>query len=235
MFASHRVCARGPTVRGEPDRPSATRGGTGDERTPSENARRRVYWGRRRLLQAPAGGTEPFHLLADLPEAARPHGGDRGGEAAAAAVAAGVRTVLGKDVAHRRRGECGCEDLGDAVDLVARLPGHGRGPHQPSCRSDRPASRAGCLPRRPARECPTLAVPRSTVAPLASARSVLIGAADRPDPIKATKRRARNAPRATVGSPVHPRCAGSCRVTPDTQCSVPVTRCRCKPPMHVHL
>ncbi len=205
----HRVCARGPTVRGR----------TG---SPFRDAR----WNRRRAhplrerpppgLLGPAAGcygrppaARSRSISLPIPEAARPHGGNRRGEAAAATVAGGVRAVLGNDVAHRRRGGCGCEDLGDAVDLVARLPGHGRGPHQASRRSDRPASPAACLPRRPARECPTLAVPRSTIAPLASARSVLIGAADRPDPIKATKRRARNARRATVVSSVHPSCASS--------------------------
>src|SRR5690606_39082210 len=98
---------RSPT---DPAGPSGARPGAveaGDERRPSGRPPPGL---RGRALPAPARGAEPLHLLADLPQAAGPHRGDRGGQAAAAAVTGGIGTVLGQDVAYRGRGERGRED-----------------------------------------------------------------------------------------------------------------------------
>ena len=147
-------------------------------------------------------------------------------------MAGGVRAVLGKNVAHRRRGERACEDFGDAVDLVAGFPGRRRRPHHVIWTPRRPVGRAARSSRRSVRELP-LAVPGTTAAPLAGARSGLAGAADRPGPMRASERRARSTCRATDAARSPRFVPGPLNEIPDTLCSVPVTRCRCKRSMHV--
>jgi pimeloyl-ACP methyl ester carboxylesterase len=218
------VGGAGPDARGNEEQ-------AGDERTPSADARRRGLV-RRRLLPGPASGAESLHLLADLPQPARPHRCNRRGEAAATAATGGVRAVLGEDVAHRRRGQGGCEDLGDAVDLVARLARNARRLHHVTRTSHGPGGRAARSTRRPGGELP-LADPGNTGAPLAGARSVLTGAADA---------RARCGPRSDesgtlVGRPnaAHsPQMRPAHPMMPGTESSVPVTRCRCKSFLRVY-
>ena len=124
-----------------------------------------------------------------IPEAARPHGGNRRGEAAAATVAGGVRAVLGNE--WRTADVVNVDARTSAMLWIWSLDSRAMG-GDPIRRAAGPSTRKPCcaLASPTCSRVSTLAVPRSTIAPLASARSVLIGAADRPDPIKATKRRA---------------------------------------------